>query len=140
MNSSENQASELIYVSGALSAQTQEEMEAFAMLAIEKAKRIKEKGHMPFVPHCSIFYYGKMPWMEYQDWLKLDLRMLPAFDAILIEDTIQNKRSVGTMAELGWATAHGLKIYKTVEEIPIYSISNVVSKDTLRIVKVERPD
>jgi hypothetical protein len=118
MNSSAKQGSELIYISGALTAKTSGETKRLAKEAMERGRQVKEKGHMPFIPHCSIFYCEQMPWMQYYDWVKLDLLLLPAFDAILLEDTKMNKKSVGTMAELGWTTSHNIKRYLTIEEIP----------------------
>lgn len=111
-----------IYVAGPISAPTHAEVKANAERAIDAGIRLIYKGHHPFVPHLSVWtnvlaqqsYTTEISW---QTWMDIDDVFLQCCDALLYLGS-----SRGADIELARAKELGLKIYYSVEEVPVAEV------------------
>lgn len=86
--------------------------------AIEAFVELKEKGHIPFVPHLSHYIHTNPKAEEYGNWwYEYDMTFLEDWtDAIYMLDDW--KDSKGSRMELEKAKELDLKIYYNIEEVP----------------------
>jgi hypothetical protein len=103
---------ERIYVSGPYSAPTKEgvikNIETAAKAAVECFKR----GHLAYVPHiCTAPMDGLM---DYEDFMRVDLDVIMYWPSAIL----YLAQSPGADRELALAQRIGLKIYRSVDEIP----------------------
>jgi len=71
-------------------------------------------GHIPFIPHLSMFWQILTPHDDVNFWYEYDMEWLKVCDAVLLIEG----DSVGAEAEVAWAEANGLKVYRNVFDIP----------------------
>lgn len=70
-------------------------------------------GHVPFIPHLTMFWHMIAP-HDYQFWMDYDLEWLSICDAVLRLPG----ESEGADVEVAWALEHGLKVYYNVLDVP----------------------
>ena len=103
-----------IYVIGPLSADHPREVLKNVNSAIDAGIEIMKKGHSVYIPH--FFHYMHLrpncPF-EYEEYMRNDLEWLKVSDAVLVLGN-----SPGSNRELNFARRLGLKIFKSLEEIP----------------------
>jgi|SRR2546421_1144483 len=82
--------------------------------AIKAGISIIEKGHIPFIPHLTHFIHleteDPLPAKFYYEY---DMVWLKYCDALLYLGP-----SLGANLELRWAEKNGLKIFRSLDEIP----------------------
>ena len=83
--------------------------------AIDAAHAVREKGHAVFLPHLTHFWHLVHP-RPWQDWMDLDREWLSLCHAILR----LNGESVGADREVSEAMRMGLRLYRSVEEVPLF--------------------
>jgi hypothetical protein len=111
-----------IYCSGPLSHSDPEVEKQRAVDIIKAGAEVYKRGHVPIVPHFSIFTHTHID-LEYRDWLSIDLKWIEKCDALLYLNK-NGDRSVGCFAEIGFAHERGMAIYRSLDQIP-----NLVSGD-----------
>lgn len=107
----------IIYISGAYSADTKEQIEENILIAESFAIKIWNLGHSVFAPHCnSDLFEHKGCKAKYSHILDFDKRILCACEAIFM---LPNwKDSPGANQEYELAKRIGMPIYYNLEEIP----------------------
>lgn len=98
-----------VYVSGPYSVGDPEEN---VRNAINAGNRLFKAGFAPFIPHLSHYWHAMTP-KPWEDWIKLDLALLPAFDILL---RIEGE-SRGADLEVATAEKLGIKIYYSTVEL-----------------------
>ena len=103
-----------IYIIGPITAEHPREVLKNVNSAIDAGIEIMKRGHSVFIPH--LFYYMHMrpncPF-EYEEYVKNDFEWLKVSDAVFFL-----KSSPGSDKELKIAKKLGLKIFKSLDEIP----------------------
>ena len=106
-----------IYVAGPYTGDTREQVEANVNRAIDAGIELFRRGHHPYVPHLTDLVDRRaretgleMSWADFMDW---DAAWLERCDALL-----QLASSRGTDIELRRAQEQGLKIFRSLAEIP----------------------
>lgn len=113
-----------IYIAGQYNPRVEDDHLAIrkAKLNVDKAIKafvdLKEKGHIPFVPHLSHYIHTNQYADEYGEWwYKYDFSFLKEWaDAILLLDNWEE--SEGAKKEFELAKDLGLNVYKNIEDIP----------------------
>lgn len=101
-----------IYVSGPYSADEAEKLEKNIFLADEAGRSLLKKGHTPFVPHTMMKSWEQRG-IPREDVLKVCRSWLERCDALLHLGS-----SVGADTELRRAEELGLRIFRTLDEVP----------------------
>lgn len=71
-----------VYIAGPYTAPTRREVEENVWTAIRAMHRLMDHGFAPFCPHLSHYAEIRRP-RPYEDWMGLDLAMLPVMHALL---------------------------------------------------------
>lgn len=105
-----------IYVAGPYSADNTRSVEQNVSNAIVAGVEILRKGHYPYIPHLT-HYVDKekkkslnLSWEDHLDW---GLAWLDKCDAILFLAT-----SRGASIELDYAKGKGLRVFRTIHDVP----------------------
>jgi hypothetical protein len=107
----------IIYISGAYSADTQEQTLDNILLAEAHALQIWNMGHSAMCPHLNTkLFECKGCKAEHAHYLEFDMRMLCACEAIFMLPNWQ--ASVGAGMEIELARRIGMPIYYELSEIP----------------------
>ncbi|MGC7871817.1 hypothetical protein ACPUYX_09850 [Desulfosporosinus sp. SYSU MS00001] len=111
-----------IYVAGPYSSDNQDKILINTNRAIDIGIKIFQKGHYPYVPHLTHWIDQRakdccipLLWEDYMQW---DLHWLELCDALFYID-----KSRGADIELQFALDHGLKVYRSLKDIPLVSNS-----------------
>lgn len=101
-----------IFVSGPISAPTESEIIANAEIAQHIAYELIKKGHVPFIPHLSVYtsYRDKI---SYEEWLAYDDVWLRQCEALFFIE-----ESSGANRELSRAREWGLQVFYNLDEVP----------------------
>jgi hypothetical protein len=80
--------------------------------AILAAEKLRNYGHLPFVPHLSLLWDLVCP-SPYKEWIAYDMAWLKECDAILRLPG----ESPGADREVNLAITLGIPVYNSIEEI-----------------------
>jgi hypothetical protein len=107
----------IIYVSGKLSAPTEEEKAANVLAAIDVGLELHLKGHIPYIPHLNVLMEPcaekRQIEVTYADYLTWDLAILERCDALFL-----CSRSPGADLEHGMAKTWGLPVFYNLADVP----------------------
>lgn len=105
-----------IYIASAYSAPTEAERLANTYRAIDAGIRLRQKGHIPFIPHLCHWWDARAIeqgiQFTWKDWMDYDDVWLAECDAFLYLSP-----SRGADIELARAKELGLRIFYSVEEV-----------------------
>jgi len=110
----------LVYISGPYSAASAEEVRHNVARAMEAARMVYMKGHIPIVPHLTHFLH--LYWVSKDTrapkifWLKHDAHLLQGCDVILMLSGWS--KSDGARQELAWARDLNISACFSVNELP----------------------
>ena len=82
--------------------------------AIEVGEKIAELGHVPFIPHLTLFWHMLYPHTDIDFWYTYDNEWLKSCDALF---RIPGE-STGADAEVKLARKLGLPVFYMLSEIP----------------------
>lgn len=101
-----------IYVAGPILADTVEEMIVNSEIAQRVAYELICKGHIPFLPHTSVYlsYRDKLTWAE---WMAYDDVWLQQCEALFYIGP-----SKGADIELARAKELGLQVFTNLDDVP----------------------
>jgi len=102
-----------IFVSGPYSGNA-EEIEKNVSVANEAGKELLRKGHFPFVPHTMMEGWQDSEGISWEDVVDADLAWIEKCDGFLFLGA-----SPGSNLERKRAKRRGLRIFNSVEEIPL---------------------
>lgn len=107
-----------VYIAGPYTAKTKEERDQNVRLAEEVGKRVASAGYIPFIPHKMTHGWDEDPrFGEGEEarkfFMNICLAWLGLCDAILVLPGYENSR--GTLEEINYAKAHGIKILYSLE-------------------------
>jgi hypothetical protein len=103
-----------IFVCGPLTSPSPREVMRNVNKAIDIGIKIWEMGHVPFIPHLTYFLDIRPQCkFNYDDYIKYSLHWLDLCDALFFIGP-----SKGANVELEYAKKKGLKIFRSLEEIP----------------------
>ena len=107
-----------IYVSGPLSADTDEGMFENCQRAVDVGIQLMQKGHYALIPHLSLWTNVRAEvkhgvTFDWDWWMKLDLDLLECCEALYYIGS-----SRGADIELQRAKELGLKIFYSLDEVP----------------------
>lgn len=124
----------LIYIAGAIEAETAWARERNIRVAEARALRLIKMGAAVYCPHTQCrFYDGELPW---DDWLKRDLEILSRCNAIFM---LENwKDSKGAKLEYETATRWGMRVLFSTVEVFNY-LDETESNDLTQIPYKDRP-
>lgn len=106
---------ERIYIAGPYSAPTREGVEANTRRAVEAAAEIMRRGHDAHCPHCATDPIDRLaPDLGYERWMRLDFSIIQQWATAVL----YLAPSPGADRELAEAKRLGLKVYRSVEEVP----------------------
>lgn len=100
----------LVYVSAPFSKGDQLQNVRTACLA---GDALIEKGHHPYVPHCTALWHCISP-KTFNQWMQIDSVILARCDAVLRLEG----ESVGADIEVGLAERLNIPVYYSLEKIP----------------------
>ena len=107
----------IVYISGAYTADTKEQIEENILIAESFAIKIWNLGHSVFCAHCNAaLFENKGSKASYSHILDFDKKMLCACEAIFMLPNWKN--SNGASQEFELAKRIGMPIYHSLEEIP----------------------
>lgn len=119
-----------IYIAGPYSAETEKQRIRNVNVAIDAAIAIFLKGHFPYVPHLTHYVDERTKKngheLKWEDYIRWDMPWLDACDALLYLNN-----SKGANIELQAAQKRGIKIFSSVEEIPIVE-EKMIKKNKIR--------
>lgn len=109
-----------VYIAGPYTAPSAEEVHRNVARAMEVARQVYLKRHIPVVPHLTHFLHldwvAKGTWAPYKFWMVNAAATLEDCDAILMIENWQN--SEGAKKEFDWAQELDMPTYFTVEDLP----------------------
>lgn len=105
-----------IYIAGKYSDSEREKIDANVEKADAAAREIARRGHVPFCAHKLTNHWENDPVLKFEDFLRIDKEWLRFCDAILLLDNWQE--SVGAKEELKFAELLGLRVFRSLEDIP----------------------
>lgn len=107
-----------IFVSGPISAPTETEMIANSEIAQHVAYELIKKGHVPLVPHLSVYasYRDKV---SYEWWMEYCFEWLGQCEALFYIGP-----SKGADIELARAKELGLQVFYSLDEVPVVKGEN----------------
>lgn len=79
--------------------------------ALEAAEKVRELGHLPFVPHLTHFWHLVFP-HPYEYWIAMDNEWLLECDALLRLPG----ESVGADGEVAWARHCDLRVFYGLDD------------------------
>jgi hypothetical protein len=107
-----------IYVAGPYTADSDAKIWNNVVAAIDAGILLYRKGHYPYIPHLTHFVETRsqevgagLKWEDYIKWDRVWLKQCDAF--------LHLGSSRGADLELRWAKEHGLKIFYSLEDVPI---------------------
>lgn len=106
----------LIYVAGAIAADTAWEREQNIRVAEVLALDIAKMGFAVFCPHSQTRYYDGE--LSHDEWMERDLEVLSRCNAIFMCSNWRGSK--GAMAEHEWARVRGMKILYGLGEVAAY--------------------
>lgn len=105
-----------IYVSGRYRHRDRRNTDRFVAIADAAARELARRGHTPFCPHMMTNHWESDPAFEDEDFLRINRDWLRLCDAILL---LSNwRRSYGARLELRIAKEIGLRVFKSLAEVP----------------------
>lgn len=106
-----------IYIAGAYTAATEEQIRTNVHAAIDAAFVVLSKGHFPYVPHLTHFVDQRAKEtgvnLKWEDYIRWDMVWVEQCDAMLYLSS-----SRGADLELRAAKEWGKKIFYSLDEIP----------------------
>lgn len=115
----------MIYISGAITAETIQLVEINVQKARKVAMQMTIRGIAFFCPHLNTYQFDReeslrgITWQQYMD---MDLDILARCTGILMIEGWE--ASKGAVVEHNFALSHGIKIYYSIGEIVVDEISN----------------
>jgi len=107
-----------VYIAGPLSAGTREEMLTNVERAVLAGDKVRQLGHLPFVPHLTLFADEIMQRagrnVHWSAWVEEDLHWLEACDALLIQGEWQDSK--GSWVEYIFAKHAKMKVFESLVE------------------------
>lgn len=110
-----NRRSKLVYVSGAITADTQVERWEHIMLARYVAIKLWEMGFTVICPHLNTMFMDGALGMDWEDWITGDLEIIERCDAVFMLPTWVDSRGANT--ERKHAQEIGIPVYYSLVEI-----------------------
>jgi len=105
-----------IYIAGKYTDADRKQIDKNVEKADQAAREIARRGHTPFCPHKLTNYWENDPVLKFEDFLRIDKEWLRLCDAVLMLDNWQE--SGGAREELEFASALGLRVFWSVDEVP----------------------
>jgi hypothetical protein len=105
-----------VYVAGAYTAPTQQQIEENVTRAIDAGNALIDAGLFPYVPHLSHFQHARKP-QHYEVWMTLDFAWVRRCHALLRLPGA----SSGADREVALARELGLPVFHSVEEVVAWS-------------------
>lgn len=110
----------LIYVAGAYTAPTIEDIERNIRWACNVGRQLMHLGHHPLVPHSMYAFWDRIdPRLTYEHFIAADLHLLSRCDALCMVPNWES--SPGSCGEYTEALSLGLRIYLSTEDVPLVS-------------------
>jgi len=107
-----------IYIAGPYTGKDEESLWANVVAAMDAGIEIYKRGHFPYVPHLTHFIDQRSletgADLKWEDYLAWDKAWLSQCDAFLLLAP-----SPGAKLELGWAKDLGLRIFHSIDDVPI---------------------
>jgi Domain of unknown function (DUF4406) len=107
-----------IYVAGPYTAGDEQAIWANVVSALDAGIELYKRGHYPYVPHLTHFIEQRSIEMgaglKWEDYLAWDKAWVEQCDAFLLLAS-----SPGADMELGWARELGLRIFRSIKDVPV---------------------
>ena len=120
---------ERVYIAGPYSGPTRADVWDNLDAAVKAAHSVMEKGHMVHCPHAAtdpIEQINQRQSIGYEDFMALDFSIIDLWATSIL----YLAPSPGADRELARAKSRGLKVYRSVEEIPCLKTSSAQTETT----------